>query len=67
MSHFGLHPAWAFNVATVFCQLGGSALIILNRWVWVGAGALGVFTVLGHSSSASLLGFCGRCARYATQ
>jgi transmembrane protein len=46
MSTFGLHPAWAFNVATLCVQLGGSALVILNRWVWLGAGALGVFSVL---------------------
>jgi transmembrane protein len=27
-------------------QLVGSALIIANRWTWLGAGALGVFTAL---------------------
>ena len=46
MSHFGLEPAVLFNVATIVLQLGGSALIILNRWTWLGAGALAVFTVL---------------------
>ena len=46
MQHFGLGPAWLFNVLTIIVQLGGSALIIANRWTWLGAGALGVFTFL---------------------
>jgi transmembrane protein len=46
MRHFGLEPAWFYNSLTVFVQLVGSALIISKRWTWLGAGALGVFTVL---------------------
>jgi transmembrane protein len=46
MTHFGLEPAIAFNIATIVTQLGGSALVISNRWTWLGAGALGVFTAL---------------------
>lgn len=46
MAHFGLEPAVAFNIATIVTQLGGSILIILNRWTWLGAGALAVFTAL---------------------
>lgn len=46
MAHFGLEPAVAFNIATIITQLGGSILIILNRWTWLGAGALAVFTTL---------------------
>ena len=46
MAHFGLEPAALFNVATAFTQLVGSALIIANRWAWLGAGMLGVFTAL---------------------
>lgn len=46
MSRFGLEPAWLFNSLTVFVQLIGSAFIITNRWTWLGAGALGVFTFL---------------------
>lgn len=46
MSQFGLEPAWLFNGLTVFVQLTGSALIILNRGTWLGAGMLGVFTFL---------------------
>ena len=46
MAHFGFEPAVAFNVATIITQLAGSILIILNRWTWLGAGALAVFTAL---------------------
>jgi transmembrane protein len=46
MAFFGLQPAVLFNIATVVTQLGGSALIILNRATWLGAGALGIFTAL---------------------
>jgi transmembrane protein len=46
MAAFGLEPAWLFNALTIFVQLGGSLLVILNRWTWLGAGALGVFTAL---------------------
>lgn len=46
MSQFGLEPAWLFNSLTIFVQLTGSALIILKRGTWFGAGMLGVFTFL---------------------
>jgi transmembrane protein len=46
MTALGLEPAWLFNALTIFVQLGGSLLVILNRWTWLGAGALGVFTAL---------------------
>jgi hypothetical protein len=36
----------AFNALTILVQLGGSLPVILNRWTWLGAGALGVFTAL---------------------
>lgn len=46
MAHFGLEPAVFFNVATLAVQLVGSVLVILNKWAWLGAGALAVFTAL---------------------
>ncbi|MFV3075633.1 DoxX family protein [Niveispirillum fermenti] len=45
-AHFGLQPAWATVIATLAVQLGGSAAVIAGRLTWLGAGALGVFTVL---------------------
>jgi transmembrane protein len=46
MRQFGLEPAILFNIAVFTTQLGGAALIISGRSVWLGAGALGVFTAL---------------------
>jgi transmembrane protein len=46
MATLGMEPAWLFNVLTILVQLGGSLLVILNLRTWLGAGALGVFTVL---------------------
>ena len=46
MSSVGLEPAMGFNIAVIIVEIGGSLLVILNRWTWLGAGALAVFTVL---------------------
>jgi len=46
MAHFGLEPPALFNIATALVQLVGSALIIANRWTWLGAGMLAFFTAL---------------------
>ena len=46
MAALGLEPAWLFNALTILVQLGGSLLVILNRWTWLGAGALGMFSAL---------------------
>jgi len=46
MAHFGLQPAAAFNIATLVTQIVGSLLIIFNKWTWLGAGALALFTAL---------------------
>jgi transmembrane protein len=46
MVQFGLHPPAAYAIATIVCQLLGSALVIANRFTWLGAGALGIFTAL---------------------
>jgi transmembrane protein len=41
-----IYPAIPFVILTVIVEIGGSVLVILNRWTWLGAGALGVFTAL---------------------
>lgn len=46
MGDFGFHPAWLVAALTLGTQLIGSALIIADRYVWFGAGMLGVFTLL---------------------
>jgi uncharacterized membrane protein YphA (DoxX/SURF4 family) len=45
-AHFGLHPAGLFAVLTIVVELVGPALILTDRLAWLGAGMLGVFTVL---------------------
>lgn len=44
--HFGIHPPAFFAVLTILTELLGSALVITGRLLWLGAGALGVFTAL---------------------
>jgi len=44
--HFGLEPAWLVVLATIVVQIGGSVLLIVGRWAWFGAGALGIFTAI---------------------
>ncbi|WP_372003185.1 DoxX family protein [Tistrella mobilis] len=39
----GLEPAIPFNLLTAATLLGGSAAILADRLVWLGAGALAVF------------------------
>jgi len=45
-AHFGLHPGAPWAAMTVAVELPGSELIIFGRFVWLGAGALGVLTVV---------------------
>ena len=43
-AHFGLYPPVLFAALTIVVELLGSALVMTRRWVWLGAGMLGVFT-----------------------
>jgi uncharacterized membrane protein YphA (DoxX/SURF4 family) len=45
-AHFGLQPAWLWAAAAIVVELGGSLLVIFGRWVWLGAGGLGVLTAV---------------------
>jgi uncharacterized membrane protein YphA (DoxX/SURF4 family) len=45
-AHFGLQPAWLWAAAAITVELAGSALVIVGRWVWLGAGGLGVLTAV---------------------
>lgn len=44
-AHFGVQPAALFAAITIAVELLGPALILANRFVWLGAGMLGVFTL----------------------
>ena len=46
MGMAGIPPLWLIAGLTIAVQLTGSALIILDRAVWLGAGMLAVFTLL---------------------
>src|SRR5215470_18371914 len=44
--HFGLRPGWLWATLAIVVELGGSACVIFNRFMWLGAGALGVLTAV---------------------
>jgi uncharacterized membrane protein YphA (DoxX/SURF4 family) len=44
--HFGLHPGWLWAALAILVELGGSLLVISERFVWLGAGGLGVLTAV---------------------
>ena len=44
--HFGLRPGWLWAALAIAVEIGGSALVVAGRWVWLGAGALGVLTAV---------------------
>jgi transmembrane protein len=46
MTHFGLQPAPIYNAATAVTEIVGSLLILFGPYAWLGAGWLGIFTVL---------------------
>lgn len=41
---FGLDPGWLWATLAIVVELGGSLLVLSDRLVWLGAGALGVLT-----------------------
>ncbi len=45
-AHFGMQPPALWAALTIAVELIGAILILSGRWVWLGAGMLGVFTVL---------------------
>ncbi|OAN58389.1 DoxX family protein [Sphingomonas sp. TDK1] len=45
-AHFGMHPPALWAALTIAVELVGPVLILAGRWVWLGAGMLGVFTLL---------------------
>ena len=43
---FGVHPPEMTAALTIFIEIVGSALLLSGRLVWLGAGAMGIFTLL---------------------
>jgi uncharacterized membrane protein YphA (DoxX/SURF4 family) len=52
-ANFGLQPAWVWAAAAILVELAGSALVIIGRWVWLGAGGLGVLTAVAMLTANS--------------
>ena len=46
--HFGFHPGAPWAAAVIVVELIGPILVISGRFVWVGAGALSVFTGISN-------------------
>ena len=57
--HFGLHPGWLWASLAVLVELGGSALVVAGRWVWLGAGALGVLTAVAMLTANNFWALAG--------
>ncbi|MBJ9720673.1 DoxX family protein [Acinetobacter calcoaceticus] len=43
---FGLQPAWLWAATAIFIEIAGSFSVIFNRFMWLGAGALGCLTAV---------------------
>ncbi|MBN3793290.1 DoxX family protein, partial [Burkholderia sp. Ac-20353] len=45
-AHFGLHPAALWAALAVAVEIAGSLCVVLGRFTWLGAGSLGMLTVV---------------------
>jgi uncharacterized membrane protein YphA (DoxX/SURF4 family) len=48
-ARFHLEPAAVWAVLAITVEIGGSLLILVGRFVWLGAGAIGVLTLIAAS------------------
>ncbi|AUC97880.1 DoxX family protein [Bradyrhizobium sp. SK17] len=58
--HFGLRPGWLWAALAIIVELGGSALVVAGRWVWFGAGGLGVLTWIAMLTANNFWALQGR-------
>jgi uncharacterized membrane protein YphA (DoxX/SURF4 family) len=47
MAEAGMPVPGVMALLSIFVELGGSVLVLIGRWPWLGAGMLGVFTANG--------------------
>jgi uncharacterized membrane protein YphA (DoxX/SURF4 family) len=47
MAQAGMPMPAAMALLSIVVELTGSALVLIGRWVWLGAGMLGLFTAIG--------------------
>ncbi|WP_175720098.1 DoxX family protein [Burkholderia anthina] len=45
-AHFGLQPAALWAVLAIAVEIGGSLCIVFRRFTWLGAGSLGMLTLV---------------------
>ena len=45
-AHFGLHPAALWAVLAIAVEIGGSLCVVFRRFTWLGAGSLGMLTLV---------------------
>ncbi|MBN3836924.1 DoxX family protein [Burkholderia sp. Ac-20344] len=45
-AHFGLHPAALWAALAVVVEIGGSLCVVFRRFTWLGAGSLGMLTLV---------------------
>ncbi|KVH32086.1 DoxX family protein [Burkholderia cepacia] len=45
-AHFGLHPPALWAALAVVVEIGGSLCIVFRRFTWLGAGSLGMLTLV---------------------
>jgi uncharacterized membrane protein YphA (DoxX/SURF4 family) len=47
MTRAGMPAPAVTALLSIFVEVTGSVLVLIGRWVWLGAGMLGVFTAIG--------------------
>ena len=60
MAQAGMPAPSAMALLTIFVELTGSVLVLIDRWVWLGAGMLGVFTAIGAVTAHAFWKVSGR-------
>ncbi|WCT74422.1 DoxX family protein [Sphingomonas naphthae] len=63
-AHFGMSPPAMWAALTIAIELIGPLLILSGRLVWLGAGMLGVFTLLAAITANAFWSMPGGVARF---
>jgi uncharacterized membrane protein YphA (DoxX/SURF4 family) len=60
MVEAGMPAPAAMALLSIFVELTGSVLVLIDRWVWLGAGMLGIFTAIGAATAHAFWKVSGR-------
>jgi uncharacterized membrane protein YphA (DoxX/SURF4 family) len=60
MAEAGMPVPVVMALLSIFVELTGSVLVLIDRWVWLGAGMLGVFTAIGAVTAHAFWKMSGR-------